>query len=288
MDVKQERIIVDGVEYPIDQGTAAALQQGLIPQSLREQIREKQGDDICFEFCRQRRLMKKVCDEINAGNLPAGIRPLVESGTVPAEILFKLYHRKLQSKADRLYKKNLITDEVLQTITTDLLTAEIIAPLEHAIFVDMAMYLYEHQEITRDILDGVRDGTIDIKYIKVIRRYYRQMLSLAEVEQNHRVSNDEIDLERLEVLADTSDGLELERGMMQKLNESYLQEALAWLPPAESLLITQIYFDRIPMTEIAAQLGVTEGTVRYRRTQILSKLKVILVDVMKLSRDILL
>lgn len=288
MDVKQEKIIVDGMEYLIDQETAAALQQGLIPQSLQGQIRAKQGDDICFEFCRQRRLMKKVCDEIDAGNLPAGIRPLVESGTVPAEILFKLYHHKLQSKADRLYKKNLISVEVLQTITADLLTAEIIAPLEHAIFVDMAMYLYDHQEITHDILDGVRNGTIDIRYIKVIRRYYRRMLSLAEVEQNHRVSNDEIDLERLEVLADSSDGLELERGMMQKLNESYLQEALAWLPPAESQLITQIYFDRIPMTEIAAQLGVTEGTIRYRRTQILSKLKVILEDVMKLSRDILL
>ena len=288
MDVKQEKIIVDGMEYLIDQETAAALQQGLIPQPLQEQIKENQGDDICFEFCRQRRLMKKVCDEIDAGKLPAGIRPLVESGTVPAEILFKLYHQKLKSKADRLHKKRLISDDVLQTITTDLLTAEIIAPLEHAIFVDTAMYLYDHQEITRDILDGVRDGTIDIKYIKVIRRYYRQMLSLAEVEQNHRISNDEIDLERLEVLADTSEGLELERGMMQKLNESYLQEALAWLPPAESQLITQIYFDRIPMTEIAGQLGVTEGTIRYRRTQILSKLKVILVDVMKLSRDILL
>lgn len=288
MDFKQERIIVDGMEYPLDQETATALQQGLIPQPLQEQIRERQGNDICFEFCRQRRLIKKVCDEIEAGNLPAGIRPLVESGTVPAEILFKLYHHKLQSKADRLYKKNLISVEVLQTITADLLTAEIIAPLEHAIFVDMAMYLYDHQEITHDILDGVRNGTIDIRYIKVIRRYYRQMLSLAEVEQNHRVSNDEIDLERLEVLADSSDGLELERGMMQKLNESYLQEALAWLPPAESQLITQIYFDSIPMTEIASQLGVTEGTIRYRRNQILSKLKVILVDVMKLSRDILL
>lgn len=288
MDIKQERIFVDGLEYPIDQETTAALQQGLIPQSLQEQIRKKQGDDVCFDFCRQRRLMKKVCDEIDIGNLSAGIRPLVESGTVPSEILFKLYHHKLQSKADRLHKKNLISDKVLQAITTDLLTAEIIAPLEHAIFVDMAMYLYDHQEITRDILDGVRDGTIDIKYIKVIRRYYRQMLSLAEVEQRHRLTNEELDLERIEFLTDASDGLELERGMMQRLNESYLHEALAWLPPAETQLITQIYFDRIPMTEIASHLGVTEGTIRYRRTQILAKLKVILVDVMKLSSDILL
>ena len=287
MDVKQEKIVVDGMEYRIDQETADALHQGLIPQPLQEQIREKQGDDVCFEFCRQRRLMKKVCDEIDAGNLPAGIRPLVESGTVPAEILFKIYHHKLQAKADRLHKKNLISDEVMQTIANDLLTAEIIAPLERAIFVDMAMYLYDHQEITRDILDGVRDGSVDIKYIKVIRRYYRQMLSLAEVEQNHRASNEEIDLERLEILTGVSDGLDLERGMMQKLNQSYLKEALAWLPPAEAQLITQIYFDRIPMTNLAASLGVTEGTIRYRRSQILAKLKVILVDVMKLSRDIL-
>lgn len=149
-------------------------------------------------------------------------------------------------------------------------------------------HLSEHHEITHEILEGVQQGDIDIKYIKVIRRYYRQMLSLAEVERNHLASKDGLDMERIESLDESTDGLEIEKGLVQELNQSYLKEALAWLPPAEAKLITQIYFDRIPMTELATRLGVSEGTIRYRRTQILTKLKVILVDVMKLSRDILL
>lgn len=293
MDTKQaltptETIYVDGMEYPIDTATADALKNGIIPDELKEQITVNQGDDICFEFCRQRRLMKKVCDQIDAGELPATLRPLIESASVPAEILYKLYHKKLQAKADRLNKKDLLSDEVLAVISKDILTAEIIEPLEHAIFVDMANYLYEHKEITHDILTGVEQGDIDIKYIKVIRRYYRQMLSLAEVERNHLASKDGLDFERIETLDEMTDGFEIEKGIVQELNRSYLKEALAWLPPAESKLITQIYFDRIPMTELANQYGVTEGTIRYRRTQTLAKLKIILVDVMKLSRDILL
>ena len=80
----------------------------------------------------------------------------------------------------------------------------------------------------------------------------------------------------------------MEKGLVQELNQSYLKEAMAWLPPEDAKLIHQIYFDRIPLTEIAKQIGVTEGTIRYHRTRILSKLKLILEDVMKLSRDILL
>lgn len=293
MDVKQplttqETVTVDGLDYSIDHTTAISLKDGIIPQELQECIKEKQGDDVCFEFCRQRRLMKKVCDQIDAGDLPETLRTLIESASVPAEILYKLYHKKLHAKADKLHKMNLISDEVLSVITKDILTAEIIEPLEHAFFVDMAKYLYEHHEITREILDGVQQGSIDIKYIKVIRRYYRQMLSLSEVERNHMASWDGIDFERIDMLDEMTDGLELEKGLVLETNRSYLKEALAWLPPAEVKLITQIYFDRIPMTELARQLGVTEGTIRYRRTHILAKLKTILVDVMKLSRDILL
>ena len=284
----QETITVDGMKYLIDTATALSLRNGVIPSELQEQIKEKQGDDICFEFCRQRRLMKKVCDQIDAGELPKSLRPLIESASVPAEILYKLYHKKLHAKADKLHKQNLLTDEVMTVISKDILTADIIAPLEHAFFVDTARYLYEHHEITHEILEGVQQGDIDIKYIKVIRRYYRQMLSLVEVERNHLASKDGLDMERIESLDEATDGLEIEKGLMQELNQSYLKEALAWLPPAEAKLITQIYFDRIPMTELASRLEVSEGTIRYRRTQILSKLKVILVDVMKLSRDILL
>ena len=283
-----EIITIDGIDYSIDIATAISLKDGIIPSTLQEQIKEQQGEDVCFEFCRQRRLMKKVCDQIDAGELPETLRPLIESASVPAEILYKLYHKKLHAKADCLHKKNLISDKVLAIISEDILTAEIIAPLEHAFFVDMAKYLYEHHEITHEILEGVQQGSIDIKYIKVIRRYYRQMLSLAEVERNHLASKDGMDLERIESLDEATDGLEVEKGLMAELNRSYLKEALAWLQPSDAKLITQIYFDRIPMTELASQLGVTEGTIRYRRTQRLAKLKVILEDVMKLSRDILL
>lgn len=285
---ENETITIDGTAYSIDAATASALKEGVIPTALQEQIKQRQGDDVCFEFCRQRRLMKKICDQIDAGELPETIRPLIESASVPAEILYKLYHKKLHAKADRLHKDHLITDEVLAVISKDILTAEIIAPLEHAFFVDIARYLYEHHEISREILEGVKQGSIDIKYIKVIRRYYRQMLSLSEVEQNHLASRDGVDLERLETLDAFTDGTEMEKGLVQELNQSYLKEAMAWLPPEDAKLIHQIYFDRIPLTEIAKQIGVTEGTIRYHRTRILSKLKLILEDVMKLSRDILL
>ena len=285
---ENETITIDGTAYSIDAATASALKEGVIPTALQEQIKQQQGDDVCFEFCRQHRLMKKICDQIDAGELPEAIRSLVESASVPAEILYKLYHKKLHAKADRLHKDHLITDEVLAVISKDILTAEIIAPLEHAFFVDIARYLYEHHEISREILEGVKLGSIDIKYIKVIRRYYRQMLSLSEVEQNHLASRDGVDLERLETLDAFTDGTEMEKGLVQELNQSYLKEAMAWLPPEDAKLIHQIYFDRIPLTEIAKQIGVTEGTIRYHRTRILSKLKLILEDVMKLSRDILL
>ncbi len=293
MDTKKiltenETITIDGTAYSIDAATASALKKGVIPTALQEQIKQQQGDDVCFEFCRQRRLMKKICDQIDAGELPETIRSLIESTSVPAEILYKLYHKKLHAKADRLHKDHLITDEVLAVISKDILTAEIIAPLEHAFFVDIARYLYEHHEISREILEGVKQRSIDIKYIKVIRRYYRQMLSLSEVEQNHLASRDGVDLERLETLDAFTDGTEMEKGLVQELNQSYLKEAMAWLPPEDAKLIHQIYFDRIPLTEIAKQIGVTEGTIRYHRTRILSKLKLILEDVMKLSRDILL
>ena len=285
---ENETIAIDGTIYAIDAITASALKEGVIPTELQERIKQQQGDDICFDFCRQRRLMKKICDQIDAGELPKTLRSLIESASVPSEILYKLYHKKLHAKADRLHKEHLITDEILAVISEDVLTAEIIAPLEHAFYVDIARYLYEHHEISREILEGVKQGEIDIKYIKVIRRYYRQMLSLSEVEQNHLASRDGVDLERLETLDAITDGTEMEKGLIQELNQSYLKEAMAWLPSEDAKLIHQIYFDRIPMTEIAEQLGVTEGTIRYHRTRILSKLKIILEDVMKLSRDILL
>lgn len=51
----------------------------------------------------------------------------------------------------------------------------------------------------------------------MIRRYYRQMLSLAEAE-NHLASKDGLDMERIESLDEATDGLEIEKGLMQELN----------------------------------------------------------------------
>lgn len=64
MDTKQpltktESITIDGTPYPITSDIASALKEGIIPIELQERIRLQQGDDVCFDFCRQRRLMKK-------------------------------------------------------------------------------------------------------------------------------------------------------------------------------------------------------------------------------------
>ena len=71
---ENETITIDGTAYSIDAATASALKEGVIPTALQEQIKHQQGDDVCFEFCRQRRLMKKICDQIDAGELPETIR----------------------------------------------------------------------------------------------------------------------------------------------------------------------------------------------------------------------
>lgn len=49
-----------------------------------------------------------------------------------------------------------------------------------------------------------------------------------------------------------------------------------------------IYYEHLPLTNIARQYHVTEGTVRYRRNQLLKRLRFILEDCMKLTSDDLL
>lgn len=50
---------VDNVPYSITSQTESLLNQGIVPAELKEQISSLQGDDACFDFCRQRRLMKR-------------------------------------------------------------------------------------------------------------------------------------------------------------------------------------------------------------------------------------
>ena len=55
---------------------------------------------------------------------------------------------------------------------------------------------------------------------------------------------------------------------------------------AEDLqLIRYIFFDCISMRQVAKMLGVSEGTIRYRKNQILARLKVILEKMMDLSQE---
>lgn len=99
---------IDGIKYTIDQNTSIQLQNGIIPKPLQDEIIEKQGKDICFDFCRQRRLMKRICDQIHEKKQPSDIQPLVKSGMISSEILFMIYHHKLIGKAEKLYSQKLL------------------------------------------------------------------------------------------------------------------------------------------------------------------------------------
>lgn len=44
------RLLVDGKEYWIDHDTDAKLQEGIIPETLQNQITQAQGKETCFEF----------------------------------------------------------------------------------------------------------------------------------------------------------------------------------------------------------------------------------------------
>ena len=67
-----------------------------------------------------------------------------------------------------------------------------------------------------------------------------------------------------------------------------LKEAMEWLTENEQELLRMIYYDTLPLTDIARQYHVTEGTIRYRRDQLLKRLRFILEDCMKLTPDDLL
>lgn len=146
-----ESVKVGTIEYPIDQETVKRLKEGEIPSELKSRITAEQGSEFCFDFCRQRRLMKRILDQIEEKKQPGHLRPLIESGDVPSEILYKLYklyHHHLIPKAEKLYQSDLISDQVMDTVREKLLTAEIIQPLSYAFSVDTALYLYSQHEIS--------------------------------------------------------------------------------------------------------------------------------------------
>ena len=70
-----------------------------------------------------------------------------------------------------MYQGKLISDKVMDTVREKLLTEEILKPLSYAFSVDTALYLYSQNEISQDILQGVKDGSVDPMFIRSIRRH---------------------------------------------------------------------------------------------------------------------
>lgn len=285
-----ESVKVGTVEYPIDSETAKRLREGDIPSELKSRITAEQGSEFCFDFCRQRRLMKRILDQIEDKKQPGHLRPLIESGAVPSEILYKLYHHHLIAKAEKMYQGKLISDKVMDTVREKLLTEEILKPLSYAFSVDTALYLYSQNEISQDILQGVKDGSVDPMFIRIIRRHYRYMTHQEEQQDKHSIhaldkeGNPVNDLgEQLEDSSHTYD-FDMDSFFAREL----LTEAMEWLTENEKELLRMIYYEHLPLTNIARQYHVTEGTIRYRRDQLLKRLRFILEDCMKLTSDDLL
>lgn len=285
-----ESVRVGTVEYPIDSETAKRLREGEIPSELKSRITAEQGSEFCFDFCRQRRLMKRILDQIEEKTQPGHLRPLIESGAVPSEILYKLYHHHLIAKAEKMYQGKLISDKVMDTVREKLLTEEILKPLSYAFSVDTALYLYSRNEISQDILQGVKDGSVDPMFIRIIRRHYRYMTHQEEQQDKHSIhaldkeGNPINDLG--EQLEDSSHTYDFD--MNSFFARELLAEAMEWLTEKEKELLRMIYYEHLPLTNIARQYHVTEGTVRYRRNQLLKRLRFILEDCMKLTSDDLL
>ena len=285
-----ESVRVGTVEYPIDSETAKRLREGEIPSELKSRITAEQGSEFCFDFCRQRRLMKRILDQIEEKTQPGHLRPLIESGAVPSEILYKLYHHHLIAKAEKMYQGKLISDKVMDTVREKLLTEEILKPLSYAFTVDTALYLYSRNEISQDILQGVKDGSVDPMFIRIIRRHYRYMTHQEEQQDKHSIhaldkeGNPVNDLG--EQLEDSSHTYDFD--MNSFFARELLAEAMEWLTEKEKELLRMIYYEHLPLTNIARQYHVTEGTVRYRRNQLLKRLRFILEDCMKLTSDDLL
>lgn len=279
-------LLIEGIPYNIDQDTNIQLQNGMIRRSLQEEIIDRQGKDTCFDFCRQRRLMKQICDQIQEGKQPSDILPLIKSGLVSSEILFKIYHHKLIGKTEKLYSKNLISEDILTTVKKHLITPEVLPQLDKAILIETAQYLYKQKEISRELLNGTVDGSVQSKFIRTIRRYYRQLQNSIEIEQKHTYCTYLNDDQYLPTAVYVScPDSQIEKKMLAETTRNYLRKALAHLTADERSLIRRIYIDQIHLRPLAASIGVSEGTIRYRRDKILRKLRYILENDMNIHSD---
>lgn len=101
--------------------------------------------------------------------------------------MFKLTQKKLVGKAEKLCQKKLLSQDVLETVRKELLTPEILPDLKQAFLSDTALFLYEKGEISQEVLGGFHDGTIEAKYLLIIRRSYRKLCYLGEIESEHSI-----------------------------------------------------------------------------------------------------
>ena len=279
-------VCVDGTYYDIDPGTKEKLREGIVPSALKEKITSDQGSDACYDFCRQQRLIRQAREQIENGQLPAELSDLIESGEVPADILYKLTQHKLVGKAEKLYKAGLLTEETLNTVRKKYLSREILPELKRAFLTDTALYLYRHNEISADTLNGIRDGTIEGKFILVIRRFHRRLCYLIETESSHSIQEQPDEKGQFYIRNSVSDTrTEPDYILFVQHQKQCLIDALKWLSAEDLQLIRYIYFDCISMRQVAKMLGVSEGTIRYRKNQILARLKVILEKMMDLSQE---
>lgn len=279
-------VCVDGKHYDINSVTKEQLRQGIVPSELKEKITRDLGSDACYDFCRQQRLIRQAMEQIKEGRLPRDLSDLIESGEVPADILYKLTQHKLVGKAEKLEKAVLLSKEVLNVVRKKYLTLEILPELKKAFLTDTALYLYHHNEISSDILEGIRDGTIEGKYLLVIRRYYRRLCYLGEVENNHSVQEQPDEKGKRYIHDSVCDSrTEPDYILFIQHQKQCVNDALEWLSPEDYQLIRYIFFDRISMRQIARNTGVSEGTIRYKKNQILGRLKVVLEHMMDVNQE---
>ncbi len=266
-------ITVAGVPYGIDPNTLPTLLSGKVPATLGKQIWNSQGKETLNEFSRQVHMIGRAREMMQTGALSAALRPLIESGAVPAEILYKLCEQNMPAKAQKLLRHGLISEELMQRITKGELPADALPELSRAFLLETARHLCIAGEISDEILDAVQSGNIDPYYIRVIRSHYRQMLH-SEERAALFTSGGGADIDDcnapawVETMAAKTGTLPHTDARIEQLNE-----ALTWLPVEEAAVIHSLFYEHLTIETIAQQTGIPSSTVRYRRDNALDRLK---------------
>ena len=119
-----------------------------------------------------------------------------------------------------------------------------------------AHYLYNHHEISRELLDRTIDGTIHPKFIRTIRRYYRQLQNSIEIEKTHAYYtpiNDGQYFSSPDYFACPNP--QIDKNILAETVHKYLYKAMAQLTSTERNLIRKIYVDQIHLRPLATVMG---------------------------------